>query len=217
MTKSLTNTSPSQNTTRIFSLVRHGQVAGPAALYGHSDIALSDEGRTNLQRCLTQLHAALPCAALICSPLIRCAAVGQGFAREHDIELRLKPELREMNFGQWDGIAFDAMPTEQWQQLENFWQQPAQVTPPQGESLQQFHGRVVRAWETICAQNPGEHQLIICHGGVIRIIIAHILGLDYSNPLLFKQLHLGYASHSRIELSSSTQAQPLVKWIGAPC
>jgi alpha-ribazole phosphatase len=142
--------------------------------------------------------------------------VAQSFARAHELRLQFEPELREMNFGQWDGIAFDAMPPEQWQQLENFWQQPAQVTPPQGETLQLFQRRVVRAWERMCAHNPGEHQLVICHGGVIRIILAHILGLDYTSPQLFQQLHLGYTSHSRIELGSHPQAQPLVKWIGAP-
>jgi hypothetical protein len=105
------NRSPSQANKRIFSLVRHGQVAGPAALYGHSDIALSHAGQTTLQQCLNMLHAALPCAALLSSPLIRCAAVAQSFARAHELRLQFEPELREMNFGQWDGIAFDAMAT----------------------------------------------------------------------------------------------------------
>lgn len=201
-------------THKIISLIRHGKVAGPAALYGRTNIPLSEDGQDDLHNTLTFIHAQNAITHLIASPLLRCATVAQNFSESYALPLSIQPDFREMDFGRWDGIAFDKL-GDDWQALEKFWESPATAQAPDGETLEAFAQRVGKAWQQVQETSQAEHLAIICHGGVIRIIIAHLLQMDWCNPALFKQLHIDYASHTRIEIGSYENALPVVRWIGA--
>lgn len=200
-------------TNKTFTLLRHGKVEGEAALYGHTDIALSEQGRSHLEDTIEKIHAELVIDNITASPLLRCAIAARKFSEKYQIPLQLDPQLKEMHFGAWDGVPFAAMDS-QWQQLEAFWASPFLTHPPAGETLTAFAQRVIDAWENVLKSNSGQHTLIICHGGVIRIILAHILQIEWRNANLFKQLHIDFASSSRIEIGDYEGALPVVKWIG---
>lgn len=201
-------------TSKLITLVRHGKVAGPAALYGRTDIALSAAGHSDLTRALDNLHSQTPIHHLISSPRLRCLQVAQEFSVQHKIPLHTEDNLQEMDFGIWDGVPFDELGDE-WKNIEAFWESPHSMQPPEGESLTDFAARVITSWESLISNTKPGHHAIICHGGVIRILIAHILKLDWRNPALFKQLQIDYASHTRIEIGDYEKAVPVVRWISA--
>ena len=198
----------------LITLVRHGKVAGPAALYGKTDIPLSAAGHSDLTRTLNYLHAQNPITQVISSPKIRCLQVAQEFSTQHKIPLQTEENLQEMDFGIWDGVPFGELGDE-WKHIEAFWHSPDSMQPPQGESLTEFAARVIASWNLLVRDNTPDHKVIVCHGGVIRILIAHILQLDWRNAALFKQLQIDYASCTRIEIGRYEGAVPVVKWIGS--
>lgn len=199
---------------RIITLVRHGKVEGPAALYGHTDIGLSHEGLSELQTTIRHVHQLNPITHILSSPLIRCAHPARAFSRISQLPLRILDDLKEMHFGDWDGIPFDEFSEEHWQALNRFWETPSTAQAPCGETLQSFAGRVIRGWQQIQDNKSAEHQLVICHGGVIRIIIAQLLNLDWANASLFRQLTIDYASNTRIEILNDADALPIIRYIG---
>ncbi|ACE84605.1 alpha-ribazole phosphatase family protein [Cellvibrio japonicus] len=199
--------------TNIITLMRHGQVAGSAGLYGHTDIALSEQGYRTAMARLQQLHQAPPITRIISSPLVRCQQVAREFSIREQIPLQLDNDFMEMHFGHWDGMAFSDV--QDWQALEAFWDKPAEAAAPGGETLAQFAGRVINAWDRLLDENHSGHQLLLCHGGVIRIVIAHLLQLDWRNAALFRQLNIDYTSHTRILLADHPHARPVIQWIGA--
>lgn len=199
---------------RKITLVRHGKVDGKAALYGHTDIELSAQGKQDLHNTLQRVHQDSAIDRIVSSPLIRCAAPATEFSLQQQIPLQIEPELMEMHFGNWDGIPFDELGDE-WINLENFWQSPHSAQPPDGESLNDFAQRIISAWELLLNNDGYQHQLLLCHGGVIRIIIAHLLQLDWRNPALFRQLQIDYASYTRIEIGNYPNALPVIKWIAS--
>ena len=201
-------------TSTIITLVRHGKVEGPAAVYGRTDIALSAAGHSDLKRTLNNLHAQNPINQIISSPKNRCLQVAQEFSAQYEVPLRTEDNLQEMDFGIWDSVPFDELGDE-WKKIEAFWESPHSMQPPEGESLTDFASRVISSWESLINNNKPGHHAIICHGGVIRILIAHILQLDWRNPALFKQLQIDYASHTRIEIGDYDGAVPVVRWIGS--
>lgn len=201
-------------TSTLITFVRHGKVAGPAALYGRTDIALSPAGHNDLTRRLNNLHAQTPINQLISSPRVRCLQVAQEFSTQYKIPLHTENNLQEMDFGIWDGIPFDELGDE-WKNIEAFWESPHSMQPPEGESLTDFAARVISSWESLIANKKPGHEVIICHGGVIRILIAHILKLDWRNPALFKQLQIDYASCTRVEIGGYEKALPVIRWIGS--
>ncbi len=201
--------------TRIITLLRHGQVAGPAALYGHTNVGLSEAGARELRDSLDNIHQHSPITQIISSPLDRCAAMAKFFAAQYELPLCLEPQLQEMHFGEWDGVPYEQL-QENWDALESFWNNPKEVQAPKGESLKQFGERVIAAWEKLIASHNSGHQLVLCHGGVIRVLIAHILQWDWRKPSLYKQLNIDYASHTRIEIAAHDKALPVIRWIGLP-
>lgn len=199
---------------RIITLIRHGAVDGPAALYGHTDIACSEKGLNELNHNIHTLHQSNPISHIVSSPLVRCAQPAQTFSITQQLPLQIIDELKEMNFGHWDGIPFAQFTEEHWQPLNQFWQTPATAHAPDGETLQEFAERVICSWELIQNNAHTAHQLVICHGGVIRIIIAHLLHLDWRNASLFRQLAIDYASQTRIEIADHPDALPMISYIG---
>lgn len=199
---------------RTITLIRHGKVDGPAALYGHTDIPSTADGLQELHNNILQLHQRNPISHIVCSPLIRCAQPAREFSLAQQLPLQIVDELKEMHFGHWDGIPFDQFGAEHWLTLNQFWETPATAHAPNGETLQLFAERVVRSWEYIQGNITAQHQLVICHGGVIRIIIAHLLNLDWRNARLFRQLTINYASHTQIEIANHQNALPMVNHIG---
>jgi len=219
------------------SLVRHVKVAGPAALYGVTDIMPRTEDNNSLLVKLTALQQQGSAYDLvISSPLKRCRIVAELFAQQHKIPLQCIESLQEINFGDFDGIPFDdamfsidtSLGAKNWAMLEAFWQAPATATLPQAESLADFNHRVTTAWhefiDACFKQSKGIEQpkrvLLLAHGGVIRMILAQVLQLEWQNPILHQSLQIGNASLSKITVTrpfeKSTVNHYQVNYIGLP-
>ncbi|WP_017445509.1 histidine phosphatase family protein [Gayadomonas joobiniege] len=195
--------------TATFTFLRHGQVDGRAALYGQTNIELTDIGLAQMRQNIQLLQQIKPIDKVISSPLLRCALFAETFAEENDLEIVLDPRLSEMNFGRWDGIPFDRL-QHHWNKLEAFWNNPYRLTPPGGESLKGFADRVDSAWQDLIKDNSGQHYLVVCHAGVIRVLLANILNLDLRNPSWFSQLKIDYASISQVSIALLNEAKPAV-------
>lgn len=172
-------------------LVRHGPVAGPAALYGWTDVAL----RQSAPACLEWLnHHSYQ--QVLSSPLERCRHSAETQAKRLGLQLVLEPDFKEMNFGRWDGSPFDEQ-SPFWPAQQQFWQQPFAVTPPEGESLTDFQQRLLQAFTRQSRYQNGQ-ALWLLHGGVIRLLLAHLLHIDLRQSHWLQHLSIGYGSVSRI-------------------
>ena len=88
-------------------LIRHGEtlhnVAGIAQ--GWNDSALSQRGEEQVAR-LTERVATMNADAIISSPLGRALSTANVLARACGLEVTTLDELREMNYGGWEGRSF---------------------------------------------------------------------------------------------------------------
>lgn len=191
-------------------LLRHGQVAGDAALYGHTDITVTQQTNNEVAS-LFQQHcdiANIKLSTIYSSPLTRCLSLAKAIAEKISVPseaIEIEAGFKEMNFGLYDGIPFDDIHQhpEQWQQLEKFWQNPVQHPLPDAELLTGFAYRVNQAWQQLISELTQQPQdvLLVCHGGVIRMILAHVLNIDYRNPMWYTQLSIAHGSLTSIALN----------------
>jgi len=172
-------------------LVRHGPVIGPAALYGWTDALLKESSPACLSWLSTQSYQ-----HILTSPLERCRKSAEQQAKRLQLELHSEPDLKEMNFGLWDGVPFDEQSPD-WPAQQQFWLQPFAITPPEGESLIQFQQRVLQAFERH-SKEQHEQALWLLHGGVIRVLLASLLDIDLQQSLWLQHLSISYGSVSRI-------------------
>lgn len=111
-----------------------------------------------------------------------------------------------------------------WSQLEAFFQAPGEIVLPAAEALSDFHHRVTLAWQKLITQQvnivakqkqalqlvQGQAEkysptprriLVIAHGGVIRMILAHILQVNWQQSSWHQKLQIGHGSLSRVLIS----------------
>ena len=194
-------------------LLRHGTVAGDAGLYGHTDIPVTESGRLQMQQ---SVNVDLQYQQVISSPLQRCLRFAKEYSTRQALSLKVEPLLQEMNFGVWDGQTFDQLQS-CWTDLEQFWQSPATVTPPNGESLPAFHERVTQFWPQLLQQCRGTQSLVVTHAGVIRMILAQLLCVDWQSADYYQRLRIDYGSITRIQvLYTDDGIYPQIRFIGRP-
>jgi broad specificity phosphatase PhoE len=163
----------------IISLLRHGEVEGGARFRGGQDDALSAAGWAQLWAASV---LAPGIAAVVSSPARRCADFAQALAVElGGLPLDLSPAFAERHFGDWEGLAAHEIPSAD---LTCFWNDPVGYTPPGAEPLADFRRRVLDGWQALREGCAGD-TLVLTHGGVVRVILAQVLGMtDWSGLLV---------------------------------
>ncbi|MFA0658008.1 alpha-ribazole phosphatase family protein [Vibrio splendidus] len=199
-------------TTKNIYLLRHGKVDGKAALNGLSDVLVNPELQEQICEALATQDMTFD--SVVSSPLRRCGDLARLFAERMSVPLSVAPDFQEMNFGEVDGVPFDEL-KDKWGMLETFWQDPANHQLTGAESLQGFHDRVTQAWSQLL-NDPSDNILLVTHGGVIRILLAHCLDIDWKNPSLYSKLSIENASITHIQITQFAQSFISVKSIGLP-
>ncbi len=183
-------------------LVRHGQTnSNITGFYmGWSDEDLNEVGYTQARRLSSRL-ARLPIASVYTSPLRRTYTTATILTKPHNLKPKVLDELIEIQFGDWQGLHIDDI-QQKWPEL---WQQsrtdPSEMTMPNGESFLQVTERAIRAFEKIVQDNQGKQVAIVTHDVVIRVLVAHTLGVSNSIYRRFETLN---ASLSVIRVMNSS-------------
>ena len=152
--------------------IRHGPTH-QTAFTGWRDVPadLSDAGA------LERLRAALPRAArVVSSDLIRAVAtadaIAQGRARLPD-----EQDLREFDFGAWDGLHFEAVAARDPDLSRAFWERPGDIAAPDGESWNAVAARASAVIDRLGAEDPGGTLIAVAHFGTILAHVAQATGL----------------------------------------
>jgi len=162
-------------------VVRHPETIWNSAhrYQGWSDIALSVKGERQREQMVTFLSNLKDIAVIISSDLQRCSDIAKRVVEHKQstgekIELVLSREIRELNFGTWEGKTYYEIQSIEPQHQKKWLDDPYQYSPPKGESLNTLIHRATSFLEAYRDKNC----LIITHGGVIGVIINHWFNED---------------------------------------
>ena len=153
--------------------VRHGPTH-QKAFTGWRDVPadLSDQAK------IERLRQALPDGAVtVSSDLIRAVATADAIAPE-GLRLPHATDLREFDFGVWDGMHFSDVAARDPDLSRRFWEQPGDVAAPNGESWNQVAGRVGRFVDRINADADIADVVAVAHIGVIVTQVQRALGVS---------------------------------------
>jgi len=166
-------------------LVRHASVqrSVPPRFLGRTDVPLDEHGRRQAAG-LAALASRRKPQRLLASPLRRAQETAHAIARPLGLEVQSDPDLREIDFGRWEGMTFDEIQAADPKAVSQWNAWSYDFTPPGGERLGDFLDRVRRAAGRLAA-DPAEVVMAVTHGGVIRSALCHLLGLPARNYLLF--------------------------------
>lgn len=176
----------------LVDLLRHGEPLGGDRYRGSVDDPLSPLGWQQMRQAVGEFAE---WELIITSPLRRCAEFSRELGERWRIPVVVEPRLREMSFGQWEGQTADEILAGDSVSLRKFWRDPLNNPPPGGEHLLTLAARVVVAWEETLLTHEGKHLLLVLHGGVIRMILSHVLRIPLEH---LSRLLVPYATVSRI-------------------
>ncbi|HEU0116444.1 MAG TPA: histidine phosphatase family protein [Thermomicrobiales bacterium] len=175
-------------------LVRHGRTDGNRRniMQGTSDFPLDALGLLQAQRIADRLAHESPAGLLLASPLSRALTTARIIGDRLNLEPIVVPDLREMSFGEFEGLAMAEVRAQRPDLLaslsdlgsfDRVW--------PGGESRRGFHERVKATFHAILHAYPEERIVVATHGGVIGAFLGQITGVAPNDPALFELANCG--------------------------
>ena len=177
-------------------LIRHPRPAVElGTCYGQTDLGLAEcpaEVAARLRPLLPESFA------LHASPLARARLLAEALGTPH-----LDDRLKEIHFGEWEGRSFADIGSA----IDDWVEDPLGFRAPGGESPREMAARVLQWLDEIRQESgdrvsPGtapEHLVVIAHGGPLRVIAGHLLGLP---PERWLGLDFGCGQVTRIDMES---------------
>ena len=146
-------------------LIRHTPVAaGPGLCYGRLDLPLAASATTDIAFVLAQLPEM---AAVVSSPASRCLRLAEAIARRDGCALAVEPDLRELDFGAWEGLRWDAIDR---RQSDPWAEDPWNRAPPGGEREAELWARVEAWWVRWRPPPAAGRVAVVAHGGPLRLL-----------------------------------------------
>lgn len=191
-------------------LLRHGETPlTPERRFsgtGSGDPGLSDTGRRQAEQAAqSALLRATDLTQILTSPLRRCRETAEIVGHALDLPVQVDGDLREMDFGDWEGSTFAEVEQRHHADL-TAWKRSADVAPTGSmETFTALLQRITSAAGRIATTHPDTGILAITHVTPVKAFVAHALGAP---ALAFFAMELSPAALTRI---TYTGAEPMLR------
>jgi len=178
-------------------LIRHGEVEWNRenSYIGATDLPLNDEGKKQAALLADRL-AQHKVSAVYSSDLIRARETAEIIAERFGLQVIMVPQIREVNYGEWEGVSETKLPTSHPEIYHDWRVNPAEVRIPGGETFAELRDRAFSAFRRIAESHPSEDVVIVGHKSVNRVILCCLMGIDINR---YKQIAQGNAALNVIE------------------
>ncbi|MFC2051846.1 histidine phosphatase family protein [Chloroflexota bacterium] len=178
-------------------MVRHGITEFNSArrFAGYSDIEMSAAGYRQIERLRDRLIDE-KIDVIYSSDLKRALVTAEIIASGRKIDIISCPELREVNYGEAEGLTFDEIKRLYPDVAELITNFSFQLKFPGGESFEGFVERTSKFLDRLNKHTVEQAILIVSHSGALRVLVCRLLGID---PGHWRQIHLDNASLSIVE------------------
>jgi alpha-ribazole phosphatase len=163
--------------------IRHAETEMAGRYCGHSDPDLNAQGRAQLTR-LAQSLSAETFDTVYSSDLRRAANTAQAIVARRNIPQVLRPALREIHFGDWEGLSWEEIEQADPEYAQKWVSGYPHLPAPSGESFDDFERRVLKEVSDLIDRSRGPIA-VVTHGGVLRVVLRHLCG--YSEPKAWQE------------------------------
>jgi probable phosphoglycerate mutase len=197
-TKSKKSSHDEQPTTVLF--VRHGENEWTEKdkLAGRTPgVHLNKYGHQQVEA-LGKRLAEVKLDAIYASPLERTMETAQAIAQHHQLEIKTREGLLEVDYGDWTGQAVKKLSkTQSWPIIQFY---PSGAGFPGGESMYDMQTRFVQEINGLIARHPGGTIAVVGHADLIKAAVAHYLGIHFD---LFQRIVISTASITTISFAAT--------------
>jgi broad specificity phosphatase PhoE len=195
-------------------LVRHGETTWHAEnrYAGGSDVPLAESG-IEQARVLTRWAGSAGLAGVWSSDLTRSRLTAQPCADAIGRPLRIDARLREIDFGQGEGLTRDEMERLMPAELAAFQRDPVAHHLPGGEDPNAAAARGLACLHDIAAADVEGRILVVGHGTLIRLMYCALLGVPLGEyRRLFPYVRNGHLNEIRLRAGQAA----ILSWNAPP-
>ncbi len=174
---------------------------------GRIDMALSPRGHEQAAA-LAAYVKDRPFAALYASPMQRVQQTLAPMLNGH-LKVTVLSELREVDFGDWTGLSWEQVQEKFGISVYSWLQELESNAIANAERIESLRGRLEPCLQEILKKHPGQQVAILCHGGVIRMLLSILLKRPFSAMAPFE---IEYASLTKIRCSPGRVRLELVNF-----
>jgi probable phosphoglycerate mutase len=155
-------------------LVRHGESEGNATrTFTHSpEVPLTDSGREQARRSGEILRDRFRPVRLISSPFRRAHQTAEIIGEVLSLPVEIEQDVREQHLGDLHGKPYEAAYESPGLADNPVWE----WRPPRGETLREVRARAAPVIEQVIRAHPDEDVVVVCHGGTMAALWAHVAG-----------------------------------------
>ena len=159
-------------------LVRHGQTTDNRdKLHSHpTHSVLTDLGKIQAEKVAKRMLCE-DIDKYIVSTTIRTRQTAKPIYMQTSTDIVFDADIQEVIFGKYAGLPSSALKVDQEASGVDY----MDFVPEGGESRNQFKKRITSAYERIIKENQGENICLICHGGVIRVLLGYLFTDPYND------------------------------------
>ena len=167
-------------------LIRHGETEWNAQqrMQGHSNSELSAVGREQIQA-LGRWMKNESFDHIYSSDSLRARQTAEAITQHSGHTLQIDQRLREKNLGVFEGLTSEEAKERFPEVYRLFKTAGANYVIDKGESTQQLLDRALQFLEEIRLKHPEKRVVLVSHGGIVRVLIKHTLGLSVCSPTRF--------------------------------
>ncbi|MFJ4875608.1 bifunctional RNase H/acid phosphatase [Streptomyces sp. NPDC088745] len=180
-------------------LLRHGEtLLTPEKRFsgsGGSDPELSAVGRRQAEAVAASLAAHGRIQAVVSSPLSRCRETAEAVAVRLGLPVRVEKDLRETDFGAWEGLTFAEVRQRYAEDLDDWLASPDAAPTGGGESFTAVAERVGAARDRLVKEYAGRTVLVVTHVTPVKTLVRLALGAP---PESLFRMELSAASLSAV-------------------
>ncbi len=182
------------------TLVRHCQTNynSEKRYQGWTDIKLNQKGRREAEKLGNAFKGSLP-EKIYSSSLSRARETTQILRGENEADFAREEDLRELNFGRWEGKTWEEIKKQNPRAEKEFDADIRNFHPPGGESILSMKKRVLDFWENI--KGKKKDTLLVSHTGPIKLILLNVLKASLEG---FWNIHIDPGSISVIKIFKNT-------------
>ena len=171
-----------------FYIVRHGQtnwnILGKTQGHGNSDLtAKGIEQATELAESIVNY----PIDYIYSSDLGRAVQTAQILGDKSNIKVKETEALREMGFGEWEGLLIDEIKANYANVYATWRNEPHLAQIPGGETLHLIKDRVDSFIQSLNEKYDDKHILLVTHSVTVRVMLLAFLNSGMENIYRIKQ------------------------------
>jgi broad specificity phosphatase PhoE len=157
--------------------IRHAETDLAGRFCGHSDPPVNKRGQRQIKDLLRKLEGK-SIDAIYTSDLSRAQTTADAIAEVHGASLIVIPGLREISFGDWEGLTWSEIEFRDADYARRWSKAFPGLPAPGGELFAMFQSRVLTEVEKLFSNPKQGCAAVVTHRGVMCVVLRSLCGLD---------------------------------------